>query len=1030
MARIRLIRKPCATGLFVLGMAAGFGSVAGMLRAQRSPAAPAAKTAEALTIDYPGQDSLFPPDIAAPTFLWRDSAPHVAQWHIEVAFGDGGAAIQVDSKGALMKLGEIDERCNAISKARAELTPQQAVTHTWTPEVPVWAAIKRRSVQKPATVTITGFANGRRVSTGRVSIATSKDPVGAPVFYRDVPLAPSEGEKGFIRPLAPAANPLIAWRLRNVGDPASRIVLTGMRLCANCHSFSADGKTLGMDLDGPQNDKGLYALAEIQPEMQIRTQDIVNWNRSQDRQYGESRVGFMSQVSPDGRYVVTTISGTSRPLSSNFYVVNFKDYRFLQVFYPTGGILAWYDRTTGQEQPLPGADDPHFAQTDGVWSPDGKFLVFARAAARPAYPPGAKRAEYANDPAEVQIQYDLYRIPFNEGRGGQPEPIRGASANGMSNTFPKVSPDGRWIVFVKCKNGQLMRPDSELYIVPAEGGEARRLACNTSLMNSWHSFSPNGRWLVFSSKNRSPYTQLYLTHLDEQGNASPAILIEHSTAANRAANIPEFVNIPPDGLRKINVPAVDFYNQLDVALALNSKRQYPEAIPELKKALELDPNDARALVNLGIAQAATGAPDEAAANYRKAIQAEPKNAGGYLAMGDLMEAQGTPGEAVAYYGQALELRPDDARLHNRMGMALADSGHAADAIAQYRRALELDPAHADTFAHLGEALVRAGQFYEAMGLLAESLESNPNDSAAESSLGVALLRTGRVEDGLEHCRKAVTLNANDAEAETNLAVALANSGQREEALTHFEKAAGLAPGSARYQGNLGAALAQQGRVGEAVPHFQAAVEANPRDVQALANLAMALATTGKVDEAIPVLEQAARLAPADPDIQANLGAALVGRGRMEAAIPHLEQALKAAPGDASAHYYLGSALASTGRPAEGVREWRAALSLQRDFVPAMFRLADLLSSSPDDSLRNGAEAVELAERAANLTRGQEPSILDTLAAAYAEAGRFAEAITAARRALTLAVQLNDKALAAGVNARIALYEAQKPFRAR
>jgi protein O-mannosyl-transferase len=96
----------------------------------------------------------------------------------------------------------------------------------------------------------------------------------------------------------------------------------------------------------------------------------------------------------------------------------------------------------------------------------------------------------------------------------------------------------------------------------------------------------------------------------------------------------------------------------------------------------------------------------------------------------------------------------------------------------------------------------------------------------------------------------------------------------------------------------------------------------------------------------------------------------------------------------------------------------------------MSRLADVLSSSPDDSLRNGAEAVGLAERAANLTRGQEPSILDTLGAAYAEAGRFPEAITAARRALALAIQHNDKALAAGVSARIALYEAQKPFRAR
>src|ERR1035441_10950925 len=70
-------------------------------------------------------------------------------------------------------------------------------------------------------------------------------------------------------------------------------------------------------------------------------------------------------------------------------------------------------------------------------------------------------AEHANDPEETQIQYDLYRIPFNKGKGGKATPIAGASEDGMSNNFPKVSPDGRWIVFVQCRNGQLMRPDRD-----------------------------------------------------------------------------------------------------------------------------------------------------------------------------------------------------------------------------------------------------------------------------------------------------------------------------------------------------------------------------------------------------------------------------------------------------------------------------------------------------------------------------------------------------------------------------------------
>ena len=72
------------------------------------------------------------------------------------------------------------------------------------------------------------------------------------------------------------------------------------------------------------------------------------------------------------------------------------------------------------------------------------------------------------------MHYDLYRIPFNEGKGGRAERVVGASENGLSNNFPKVSPHGKWIVFVQNQNGLLMRPDTHLYIVPFEGGVARK----------------------------------------------------------------------------------------------------------------------------------------------------------------------------------------------------------------------------------------------------------------------------------------------------------------------------------------------------------------------------------------------------------------------------------------------------------------------------------------------------------------------------------------------------------------------------
>ncbi len=508
-----------------------------------------------ISIDYPEEGSIFPPGITPPTFLWRDAAG--TSWSIDISFADGSVPIHAVSKGERMRLGPIDPDCVSDTNSPPKLTPRQAAAWTWKPDTAIWAAMRAHSVSAPATLTVTGYRDSQvPISQSHIAFTTSKDDVGAPIFYRDVPLMPASGNGGTVAPLAESNIRLIHWRIRDIRKPESHTVLSDMPTCANCHSFSADGKTFGMDIDGPANDKGLYAVVPVQKTMTIQSKDMVHWNT--DGKAGTVRVGFMSQVSPTGQYVLSTFAGPelSRMIDS-YYVTNFMDYRFLQVFFPTRGILEYYNRSTGLREPLPGADDAKYVQTDGVWSPDGKYIVFARAEARDPRPHGQPGATHANDPNETQIQYDLYRIPFNGGKGGAAGPIKGASQNGMSNNFPKISPDGKWIVFVQCKNGQLMRPDSQLYIVPAEGGIARLLRANTRLMNSWHSWSPNSRWLVFSSKARSPYTQMYLTHIDESGNASPAILIDNATASNRAVNIPEFVNINPDGIEQIEVHVAD-----------------------------------------------------------------------------------------------------------------------------------------------------------------------------------------------------------------------------------------------------------------------------------------------------------------------------------------------------------------------------------------------------------------------------------------------------------------------------------------
>ena len=755
-----------------------------------------------VTIDYPAEGAIFPPEITPPVFLWRDSSSSANFWLIDVRFADHSREIHAQSHGETRPIGEIDERCAKAGAVPPQLTPQEEAGHSWTPDDETWTTIKRHSVKQPATVIITGLrdeAATEVVSRGQVTIQTSTDPVGAPLFFRDVPLiSVPTGQRGVIMPVPTEAIPLIAWRLRYLSEPKSRLMMEGLPTCANCHSFSRDGKIMGLDVDGPGNDKGLYGIVPVKAETSIRNQYVIRWSSFADEK-ASKRFGFMSQISPDGQYVVTSIENPGshmRDFDQRLYNGFYKDYGFGQVFYPTRGVLAWYSKATGKLQLLPGAGDPRYVQTSAFWSPDGKYLVFSRAEAKDPYYEGQKVAEYANDPNETQIQYDLYRIPFNDGKGSTPERIEGASQNGMSNNFPKVSPDGRWIVFVENRTGLLMRPDSQLYIVPFEGGTARRLSCNTPRMNSWHTFSPNGRWLAFSSKGRSLYTQLYLTHIDAQGHDSPAILIENATAANRAVNIPEFVNIPMGGITKMDAPATDFYRIFDLAGELARKGDYAAALLEWRKAVELDPQDGRA------------------------------------------------------------------RYH--LAFALDQQGQLEEAIDQYQQSVELDPNNAAAYSSLAVALTRVGKLTQGIDSYQKSLDINPKNSIAEGNLAAALIQAGRTEEALEHIHKALELDPEFADAHNLLGLVLARSGRLDDAVAELQKAVGINPDSLEFRFNLGRVLAAKHSFAEAIPQFEKAVElSGGQEPQSLEMLAAMYSEVGRFPDAVRVGRRALDLATRD-----------------------------------------------------------------------------------------------------------------------------------------------------------------------
>jgi tetratricopeptide (TPR) repeat protein len=752
----------------------------------------------AIVVDYPSEGSLFPPDIIAPTFQWRDAGAAATAWRIDVTFTDRMHPLQLWSQGEKMKLGELDT--SLVGYVPPTLTPEQEAAHIWKPDPKTWAEIKKHSVKGPATINFTGFRSenaGEPVSQGQVRIQTSTDPVGAPIFYRDVPLIPTppeQGERGVIKPLPDSVLPKIKWRLRYISGTENKVVMEGLPTCANCHSIARDGKTLGIDVDGPQNDKGLYGLIPIHKVSSISNDYIIHWSAFSDK-LAQKRFGFMSQVSPDGKYVITSIDvpgGHGTRVVDRLYNGFFTDYGFGQVFFPTRGVLAWYSKETGKLHVLPGADDPNFVQTSAFWSPDGKYLVYSHAVAKDPYETGHPRALYANDPNETQMQYDLYKIPFNDGKGGKAERLIGGSENGMSNNFPKVSPDGKWIVFVRNKNGLLMRPDSHLYIVPFAGGKERLLNCNLKTMNSWHSWSPNGRWLVFSSKTPSLYTQMYLTHIDEDGNDTPAVLIEHATESNRAVNIPEFMNIAPGGLEKIDAPATEFYRLFDVAVQLADKKQYDAAVPAWKQALALAPEDPRGHNNLGVALVATGKLDEAIVEYKK----------------------------------SLELNPSSSQTHNNLGSALAEAGRVDEALPEFQKAVELNPDNGAARVNLGNALAaKGGHLDEAIQQLNKGIELQPESASAQNGLGVALARAGRLDDAVLHMEKAVSLAPQAADYRYNFGRVLAAKGDLPAAVVQFEEAAKLSSmQEPAILEMLAATYSDTGRYSEAVSTARRALE--------------------------------------------------------------------------------------------------------------------------------------------------------------------------------------------------------------
>jgi tetratricopeptide (TPR) repeat protein len=320
-------------------------------------------------------------------------------------------------------------------------------------------------------------------------------------------------------------------------------------------------------------------------------------------------------------------------------------------------------------------------------------------------------------------------------------------------------------------------------------------------------------------------------------------------------------------------------------------------------------------------------------------------------------------------------------------------------------------------------------YHNLVALYTGILTKNPGCWMAHYNLGIALNDQGDADGAIAHYRQAIELRPSYAEAHYNLGRLLVQKGQLDEAIGHYEKALDINPTDAEAHNNLGATLFANGRVDEAIAQYRKALAIQPDYADASCNLASALLSKGGLDGAIAYYSACLAISPDRPEAQYNLASALLRKSRTDEAITHYQKALELRPENADAHANLGSVFLAKGRVRDAIAEYRDALRIAPNNVAAQSNLAWLLATAAEPSLRNGSEAVLLAERAESESSRTEnrPLVLRILAAAYAEAGRFVEAKKAAEQALQAAETQGNSSLSSALRDEISLYELGLPY---
>jgi tetratricopeptide (TPR) repeat protein len=327
----------------------------------------------------------------------------------------------------------------------------------------------------------------------------------------------------------------------------------------------------------------------------------------------------------------------------------------------------------------------------------------------------------------------------------------------------------------------------------------------------------------------------------------------------------------------------------------------------------------------------------------------------------------------------------------------------------------------------GYALVEADRLDEAVRCLESALKRDPTLAEARINLGLAFRKQGKLNEAIACFNELIQRGQDSAKVYYNLVVALGEQKNYDEAIKCLSKVMTLDPTYPNVQYIMGTLLLSAGRPNEAVAYFNEMLKQNEKPVEAHYNLAVAFGMQKRPDEAIIHFTKVLELDPNYPEVHNKMGLALLETGRINEAVAHLSEALRTSKDLAEVYSNLGTAYSQMGKYDLAIENWTKAAELKPNNISALNNLAWALATVDDASVQDANRAIDYAQRVCEMTGYREPQLLDTLAASYALAGRFEEAVTTAQKAIDAAKARGQEEIASKIERRLELYRAGKRY---